>query len=540
MTGWTGTLRLARLALRRDRVTLSAWLLGLGLFVAATTAMFVESLATHDDVVRETQLVATNAGMRMLGLTSGASVGGYMLHREYVTLAVLAALMSTLAVVRHTRQNEELGRAEMVGATVVGRYAGLAAAVIITVGADIVLALVLSLAMMVNGQPAPGSLLAGASVAAVGVVFVGVAAISCQLASTTRGASGMAGAVLGLAFLVSGIGNMLGTVDDRGLRVASAWPAWLSPIGWGQQTRPFGGGHWWPLGLFAILFALLLTVAVALVGRRDVGRGIWPERRGHARASAALLSPAGLVWRLQRGALLGWTVALLVFGLIFGTLIEQIQDVQGTAAEWYTRTGGTDQVVDAYRASIIQMAGMFVAIYVVQILLRMRTDEAGGTLESVLATGVSRPRWVLSHVVNAAAGAVVLILVFAVSMGLAAGKVLGDTMTEVREMAGAGLVQLPGILVLASAVVALVGLLRRWAAPLAWAILVASLVLGPMFGPSLGLPQWVQDLSPFTHIPNAPATDVAAAPLLVLTGICIAVAVVGVAAIRRRNVVLPT
>lgn len=540
MTGWTGTLRLARLALRRDRVTLSAWLLGLGLFVAATTAMFVESLATHDDVVRETQLVATNAGMRMLGLTSGASVGGYMLHREYVTLAVLAALMSTLAVVRHTRQNEELGRAEMVGATVVGRYAGLAAAVIITVGADIVLALVLSLAMMVNGQPAPGSLLAGASVAAVGVVFVGVAAISCQLASTTRGASGMAGAVLGLAFLVSGIGNMLGTVDDRGLRVASAWPAWLSPIGWGQQTRPFGGGHWWPLGLFAILFALLLTVAVALVGRRDVGRGIWPERRGHARASAALLSPAGLVWRLQRWALLGWTVALLVFGLIFGTLIEQIQDVQGTAAEWYTRTGGTDQVVDAYRASIIQMAGMFVAIYVVQILLRMRTDEAGGTLESVLATGVSRPRWVLSHVVNAAAGAVVLILVFAVSMGLAAGKVLGDTMTEVREMAGAGLVQLPGILVLASAVVALVGLLRRWAAPLAWAILVASLVLGPMFGPSLGLPQWVQDLSPFTHIPNAPATDVAAAPLLVLTGICIAVAVVGVAAIRRRNVVLPT
>ncbi|HEU0042419.1 MAG TPA: hypothetical protein VFQ15_08715, partial [Jiangellaceae bacterium] len=224
----------------------------------------------------------------------------------------------------------------------------------------------------------------------------------------------------------------------------------------------------------------------------------------------------------------------------FGTLIEQIQDVQGTAAEWYTRTGGTDQVVDAYRASIIQMAGMFVAIYVVQILLRMRTDEAGGTLESVLATGVSRPRWVLSHVVNAAAGAVVLILVFAVSMGLAAGKVLGDTMTEVREMVGAGFVQLPGILVLASAVVALVGLLRRWAAPLAWAILVASLVLGPMFGPSLGLPQWVQDLSPFTHIPNAPATDVAAAPLLVLTGICIAVAVVGVAAIRRRNVVLPT
>ena len=159
MTGLTGTPRLVRLALRRDRLSLSAWVLGLGLFVAATTAMFVESLATYEDVVRETQLVSTNAGMRMLGLTSGPTVGGYMLHREYVTLAVLTALMSTLAVVRHTRQNEELGRAELVGATVVGRYAGLAAAVIVTVGANIVLAFVLGLAMTVNGLPASSSML---------------------------------------------------------------------------------------------------------------------------------------------------------------------------------------------------------------------------------------------------------------------------------------------------------------------------------------------------------------------------------------------
>ena len=60
--------------------------------------------------------------------------------RDYVTLAVLAALMSTFAVVRHTRQNEELGRAELLGATVVGRYAGLTAAVIVAVAADVVLA----------------------------------------------------------------------------------------------------------------------------------------------------------------------------------------------------------------------------------------------------------------------------------------------------------------------------------------------------------------------------------------------------------------
>ena len=46
--------------------------------------------------------------------------------------------------------------------------------------------------------------------------------------------------------MLAALGNMLGTVDSAALRVTSAWPAWLSPIGWGQQMRPFAdncGGH---------------------------------------------------------------------------------------------------------------------------------------------------------------------------------------------------------------------------------------------------------------------------------------------------------
>ncbi|MFL6099403.1 MAG: ABC transporter permease [Actinomycetales bacterium] len=400
----TGTRRLTRLAWRRDRYTLAAWWAGLGLFVAATMAMFERSLALHEDVVRETRIVATNAGMRLLGLTSGPTVGGYMLHREYVTLAVLAALLSTFAVIRHTRQNEELGRAEMLGSTVVGRHAGLAAGVLIAVAADIVLAVVLGVAIAVSGQPVGGALLAGASVAAVGLVWVGVAAVACQLSSTTRGAAGIAAGALRVAFALSGIGNMMGTVDQAGLVVNSAWPAWLSPIGWGQQTRPFGAAHWWPLLIALAALGILLATAVALASRRDVGRGLWPERRGHAQATRGLLSPAGLVWRLQRGAFIGWASALTIFGLIFGNLTEQIRGLEGHSKDWWIEAGGTEQVVDAYKVSIIQMAGMFVAIYLVQVLLRMRADETGGTLESILASGVTRTRWLAGHLVNAIAG----------------------------------------------------------------------------------------------------------------------------------------
>ena len=538
MTALTGTRRLTRLALRRDRVVLPAWILGLAFFMGATSALFVSDFTSQRQVTQETTIVATNAGMRLIGLTSGPSVGGYMLHRDFVTIAVLAALMSTLAVVRHTRQNEELGRAELVGAAVVGRYAGLAAAVIVTVAANVVLWLALALGMVLAGLPASGSLLAGAAVAGVGLAFTGVAAVACQLGSTARGAIGLTGAVLGVSFLISGIGNMTGTVVG-GTRVESTWLVWLSPIGWGQQTRPFNDGDWWPVALFVLLLAGLLAGAVALVARRDVGRGLWPERRGHARASRTLLSTAGLAWRLQRGAFIGWGIGLLGFGLILGSMSEQVQDVQGAAADWYAETAGSQQLMEAYRASMMSMAGMFVAIYVVQILLRLRHDEAGGTAESVLAAGVSRWRWVLGHVVNAAVGALALVLLFGVGMGVGGGLALGDLAAQTLDMVGAALVQLPGIFVLGAAVVALVALVPRWAAAVSWSLLIASLVVGPMFGEGLNLPQWVRDLSPFTHTPMAPAVDVAATPVLALTVVFLALAVTGFLMIRRRDLHLP-
>ena len=539
MTGLTGTVRLTRLALRRERVTLPAWILGLTVFLGVTTAMFVDSLRTELDIDQEAELSTVNPGLRMLGLTSGPSVGGATLVRDYVSLAVLAGLMSTVTVVRHTRQDEELGRSEMLGATVVGRYAALAAAVTVAVGANLVLVVTLGLAMLVNGMPAAGSFTAGASVAAVGLAFVGVAATTSQVFSTARGAIGTAGAVLGVSFLLSGIGNMLGTPDADALRVSSAWPSWLSPIGWGQQMRPFGGDHWWPLGLAAALGAALVAVAALLVARRDVGGGLWPGRRGEDHASPTLLSQVGLVWRLQRNALLGWSAGMFGFGLIFGAMSKEIQDVRGDALEYYTTMGGTDSVVDAFLTSMVGMGGMATAIYAVQILLRLRADEAEGTAEPVLATGVTRTRWVLGHVANAGAGCVVLVLVFTVAIGITAGQVLGDTTGRVRDLAVAGLAQLPAALLVGAFVVAVAGVAPRWAGALSWSLLLAVLMVGPLFGPALGLPGWVQDLSPFTHVPRAPAAEVTALPLVVLLGGCCALASLGVLAFRRRDLVLP-
>ena len=137
MNALTGTATLTRLALRRDRFSLPPGCSGWPASPRRRTAMLADGYRPQADLVEETAARGDAArAMRLLGLASGASVGGYAMIRDYLLLAVLAALMSTFAVVRHTRQNEETGRAELVGAAVVGRHAGLAAALIVTVGAN--------------------------------------------------------------------------------------------------------------------------------------------------------------------------------------------------------------------------------------------------------------------------------------------------------------------------------------------------------------------------------------------------------------------
>ncbi|MFI7063813.1 ABC transporter permease [Kribbella sp. NPDC050124] len=540
MSGFTGTSRLVRLALRRDRITLPAWILGMAGFLAATTAMFEDSYTKHPQLlVPDTRIVVENPGMRVLGLVTGPSIGGYALHRDALTLAVLAAMMSVLAVVRHTRQSEELGREEMLRAGVVGRHASLAAAVLVGLAANVVLMFALGLGMVAAGQPATGAFVGGASIALVGVVFTGVAAVTSQLASTARGAIGLAGAGLGVSFVLAALGNMLGTVDSAALRVTSAWPAWLSPIGWSQQMRPFADNALWPAGLAVLMMASLCALAIVLVGKRDVGRGTWPERTGAAHASPTTRSSTGLVWRLQRGALLGWMIGLFGFGLVFGALGDQIGGLQGEGTEWYNTFGGDVDLLGAYWASMMQFGGMLVGICVTTLLLRLHHDEAQGELEAVLGTAVSRVRWLGAYAVNALVGSVVLLLVFASAMAITGGQALGGTGSLLRDLIGAALVQLPAVSVLAAAVVTLIMLLPRWSVGLSWALVVGSIVVGPMFGPAMGLPQWVLDLSPFTHVPNAPAVDPTIGPLLGLCLVSGLLATAAVLSLRRRNLALP-
>ncbi|WP_214107786.1 ABC transporter permease [Acrocarpospora catenulata] len=529
-----GAWRLVRLALRRDRVRLPIWILVAMAVTAAGVAAVVDEFPDEASRAEALQGAATSpAVLLMRGVPVGTSLGAVVNFRNLASLLVLAALLSTFAVVRHTRQNEETGRAELVGAGSVGRYAGLIAALVVACGASLVLGLAITLTLLGSGLPAAGSLAFGTACALTGMAFAGIAAVSAQLFTGARAANACAAALVGVAYLVRGIGDALGEVTPDG--VTTAWPSWLSPIGWGMLARPYGEERWWVLVLPVLLLAACVAGAFALAGRRDLGGGLIPDRPGPATGS--LHGPLGLAWRLNRGLVYGWVIGAAVAGAGIGSLGATVRDAMtanaGAVKVINQLAGGAGgQLVDVFFAAMMNVFGVLAASFAVQALLRLRAEEAGGPGEAVLATAVGRSRWVAAHLACAAGGAAAVLLAAGVAMGLADAAAGGEE--GVLTMAGAGLAQLPAALTLAGFVVLVFGALPRFAVALAWAGLVATIVWG-MFGDMLGLPDAVRDLSPFSHVPAVPAVAATPGPILALVGVAAALAVGGMALFRHRD-----
>jgi ABC-2 type transport system permease protein len=531
--GFTGTGRLFRLAVRRDRVVGTAWVLGLLTFTYSQAASIVSLYPTQVDLDRlartATGIGANPAVVALQGPAYDASTYGGATAWQVVTPgALLIGLMSMLLVTRHTRQEEETGRAELVSSGVVGRHAWLAASLLYVLAVNMVLAVLSALGYISLGLPVAGSFSLAAACGLTGLVFSGVAAICAQLTAYARPANGIALAVLGAAFLLRAIGD-----TAPGL----SWLSWLSPIGWAERFQPFAGDRWPVLVLPVAALVILVAAAAVLLVRRDFGAGVLATGLGPATGPAWLGSPLGLAWRLHRGTLLGWTVGAAVAGLSFGVIAQDMAQFAADdpeTAKMLASLGGAGSITDIYLAAILSWIGMLAAGYAVQAVLRLRVEEAEQRAEPVLATAVSRTGWAGSHLLVAAGGAALVLAAGGAAAGLAHGLRTGDVAGQLARLLGGALVQLPAVWVLAAVGAALFGLAPRLVVGVSWAILALVLTI-TVFGAPLRFDQWIQDLSPFAHLPRLPAADFVAAPLAWLLAVAALLDAAGLAAFRRRD-----
>jgi ABC-2 type transport system permease protein len=539
-TPLAGTGALARLAFRRDRIMLPAWVYVITVLIASNSYSLGKLYPTA--IARDA--LASSGGRNpalvfLYGRFWGESLGAVSAWRYGVWAAIFAALMSIFIVIRHTRADEEAGRLELVGSAAVGRLAALTAALLVAVAANVLLTVLLVIVLIVIGLPAAGSVAFALAITTCSLAFAAVAALAAQLTASARAARGIAIGVLGAAYLLRAVGDASAV---SGISVLT----WLSPLGWTEQIRPYTEDRWWVLALPLALTAAATAAAYLLSVVRDHGAGLLPDRPGRPAASAWLRGPRylplGLAWRLQRGTLYGWAAGFAFTFAASGAAAKGIGSLLGGSQQLrnaFTRLGGEAGITDAYLAAIMSLAGLAAAAYATSAVLRLRTEETGGQAEPLLATATSRIRWGLSHIAVAVVGTAALLAVAGVAAGLGYGLRTGSAGSEVAKLLGAAMVQLPASLAVAGAAVVLFGLAPRASVAGAWTV-VGVVVLIALFGQVLQLSQWILDVSPFAHVPKLPGAAVTlhttGAPLLWLALAALALAAVGLAGLRRRDI----
>jgi ABC-2 type transport system permease protein len=523
---------------RRDRVQLLMWMLGtagLALLAANSVAGNFGSEEERAGVLR--LAIANPTILLFRGTPNGAEIGEFTFFLIYAFLALMGGLMSTFLAVRHSRADEEVGRAELIASTPAGRTLPTVSTLVHGVLANVALGVLTAGAFIAAGLDATGSFVAGAAITASGIAFLAFGLFVAQLVRTARGANSASVAFVVGSYVVRGIGDAAGSPTSDPTRLTPAWPSWLVPIGWGQRTGAYTDNDLAPL-LIALGFAgVLVTLVFWLQSVRDQGASLLPGRAGRATAGAVLSSSTGLAWRLNASTILWWAVGAAVAGLLATSLAEVIaqvgEEVPDVAQTLQGSLGAGATLEQALMATIFGIVGVLAACCAVQIAIRARQEEARGTAELVLAGSVPRTRWIVDFLVIGVAGITLVLgtaLVFAVL-----GAQNGDRReTVVAEVTDAALGQFPAALVYLGCALLILALVPRVTIALSWLLVGLGAIFG-IFGDLVGLPEWLVNASPFTHSPTPVGNEVDWGGGIVMLGVAVVAAALAVAAMRRRE-----
>ena len=529
--------RILRQQIRRDRLTLPIWILGTALLLVASANAVVNEYGDAEGRTAILQVaLATPALLALRGIPNGDSLGSAVHFQSFAFLAVTIGLMNTFLATRHGRADEEKGRRELVAATPTSRLSPPVATLVLGLIANGLFVVVAKAGYESAGLDAGGALLSALALGVTGLAFLGLGMLAGELTATSRAANGIGAVIVLGSYALRAGGDALGTPDLSALTLAPAWPSWISPIGWGQQTLAFTDDNWAPVAWIAGLAVVAVAAALAVHARRELGASLLPERNGRASARPGLGSPFGLAWRIQVPSLLAWTAGSALLGLALGSLVTAIgnADIDNPAVEAIVESLGHTQG-DLGRAlipAVMVMVGVLAAAAGVQAVLRTRDEESDGRTEEVLATPRSRTGWLLAY--TAVGALTVLVVLLATGLASAAGFFAIGNSDDGWLSLGQALVQAPAALGFVGLSALLVGLLPRAAIALSWGLFALGVGIG-LFGDLLQLPDGVEKVSPFANVPALPAEDWW--PTAGLAVAAVGLTVLAALAFRRRDLV---
>jgi ABC-2 type transport system permease protein len=473
--GWAAEAAVARRGFGQVRIAAALWALVFGGSIASSALAYVQAFPTLQDRLAVAATTSSDTGMAILlgPIATIETVPGYTVYKNYVFLTTVGAIWALLAATRLLRKEEDTGRWHLVMAGGTRPARATAATLVALAGAVGVLFVGTTLITLLAGRSPEvgfttgGVLVYGLSLMIPPAVFVGVGALTSQLASTRRLATGLAMGVFGAAFLL----RMAG---DAGPELA--WARWLTPFGWTELMRPMTENNLAPLVPAVLTTAALAGAAVVLAGRRDVGSGVLSTGDSAPPRSFGLTSATGLSLRLELPMLVAWVIGAAATGLFFGVVAEMttkpVPESMGTMLDKFAVQGSfTEQF---FGIGFLMIAGL-VALLPAALVGSAADEELTGRLVQVFVQPATRTAWFVGRLVLTA----VAVVVAAASAGAATwiGAATLGVPVELATMVGAGLNTVPLALVALGVGAVALALVPRAAGPVVYALVIWSLLV---------------------------------------------------------------
>lgn len=524
------TWAVARLTLRLVRRGLLAMMVGLAAYMVFESVAFTTG---YPDEAARAALVAwgQDPGIRIIAgpPTAVNTLGGFVVWDAglYLTLAIAAWAITTAT--RVLRGDEAAGRTEVVLAGPIPAARMLLTQVLVLLGACAAVGLALALPLAAMGAQVGGALAFGAAEAAFAATAVAFAAVASQVVVSRAGASGLAAAVIGVGVLLRMVAN---STDAR------AWLGWLTPSGWLDQVRAFDENRWPVLLVPLAVTAALLTTALLVRRRRDAGVALLSARSAPTSRGWGLRSPAAFAWRANLGPLAGWAAGVAAWGAVVGTMAptigEFLVDDPGFQAILAAMGMDVSDLVRGFVGMSGTILGLVIAVYAAFRLGSTRAEEASTRAEFLLTRPVRRRRWLGGHVLGTAGAVAVLAIVAAGATWL--GAVAAGAEVSAGDAFAGVFNALPAVAVFAGLTVLVFGVAPRLTVAVGASVPLVAYVL-EVVGPLLEWPDAVVGLSPFHHLEEVPVDPFGVTAAVVMTAIGVVLAVAGVVAFERRDLV---
>ena len=425
--------------------------------------------------------------------------GGYMTWKYGLVFVLVTAIWSILALSSTLAGEASRGSLDIVAAAPFGKrriaLEKVAAHLTMMGLALAVLAIMTTVSSNVFGDAALGDpvpLLSSIGFAlwlGFNALFFGGLAFALGPVLGRGGAAGVAGIALGLLWTANGL-EALGPL------------AVLSPFHWTANHIALVGQYdWGGLSLVGIVAAAFLAIGVELFNRRDLGVTAGFGLPGLPAGILGVRGPISRAFGDQLPRALAWGVGLGLFGATLASLVgpmssqiasdSNLMSIVRTAFPDFdlTSAGGFLQL---FLQLFYIAAGFAAATFVA----KWASDETDGRLEEVLATPLTRARWVIGGGVAAILAAALMTVFFALSIG--AGGASGGVSVG-KAMLGSASLGLYAAAVVGVGV-AVGGLWRTSLAAEIAAVTVVATYLVDLLAPPLGLPDWFHQLALTSHM----------------------------------------